>query len=107
MLRRKDFDHRQKAYYYNRCFEAIPYFNTVAQNVGKYRCQRGWTREELVLKLQLLGCNITSPILSHIETRRCIVTDIQIVFFSEVFSVSIRDLYPSMLAFSKKSQKST
>jgi transcriptional regulator with XRE-family HTH domain len=68
-------------------------FNIVGQNVAKLRHQRGWTQEELALKLRLLGCNVTSQILSHIEIRRCIVTDIQIVFFSEAFSVSIRDLF--------------
>jgi transcriptional regulator with XRE-family HTH domain len=76
--------------------ETTPYFNIVGQNISKFRRQRGWTREELALKLKLLGCNITPQILSHIETRRYIVTDMQIVFFSEVFSVSIRDLFSSI-----------
>ena len=68
--------------------------NVVAQNIAMFRRKRSWTQEELAIKLQFLGCNITRQILTYIETRRCIVTDAQIVFFSEVFSIPIKDLFP-------------
>jgi len=68
--------------------------NLVGQNVAKFRYQRNWTQEELVTKLQLLGCYMTRDILANIETQRRIVTDIQVRFFAEVFAVAEGDLYP-------------
>jgi transcriptional regulator with XRE-family HTH domain len=68
--------------------------NAIGQNVAKFRYQRNWTQEELVAKLQLLGCYMTRDILANIETQRRIVTDIQVRFFAEAFGVSMADLYP-------------
>ncbi|MGO9584689.1 MAG: helix-turn-helix domain-containing protein [Limisphaerales bacterium] len=68
--------------------------NVIGQNIAKFRHQRGWTRKELSAKLQLLGCNITPQILAEIETGCCVVTDAQIVFFSEVFGIPAEDLFP-------------
>ena len=68
--------------------------NLIGQNVAKFRYQRNWTQEELVAKLQLLGCYMTRDILANIETRRRIVTDVQVRFFAEVFGVAEGDLYP-------------
>jgi len=68
--------------------------NVVGRNVAKFRRQRGWTQEKLAARLQLLGCNITPQILANIETRRCLVTDCQIVFFSEVFRIPAEDFFP-------------
>lgn len=75
---------------------SIPELNLklVGQNIAKFRLQRGWTEDELVVKLQLPGCNITRQILVNIETGRCAATDAQIVFFSEVFRVPVEDLFP-------------
>jgi len=44
--------------------------NVVGSNVAKFRYQRGWTQDELVAKLQVLGCYMTVNILANIETRR-------------------------------------
>jgi transcriptional regulator with XRE-family HTH domain len=68
--------------------------NVIGQNVAKFRYQRNWTQEELVAKLQLLGCYMTRDILANIETQRRIVTDIQIRFFAEAFGISLVELFP-------------
>lgn len=68
--------------------------NAIGQNVAKFRYQRNWTQEELVAKLQLLGCYMTRDILANIETQRRIVTDIQVRFFAEAFGISMLELYP-------------
>jgi transcriptional regulator with XRE-family HTH domain len=68
--------------------------NVIGQNVAKFRYQRNWTQEELVAKLQLLGCYMTRDILANIETQRRIVTDVQVRFFAEAFGISITELYP-------------
>ena len=68
--------------------------NVVGQNVAKFRYQRGWTQDELVGKLQLIGCYMTRDILANIETQRSVVTDKQIEFFAEVFGVKESNLFP-------------
>jgi transcriptional regulator with XRE-family HTH domain len=68
--------------------------NVVGPNIAKFRYQRGWTQDELVGKLQLLGCYMTRDILASMETRRCPVSDKQIEFFAEVFGVAVADLFP-------------
>ena len=69
--------------------------NVIGQNVAKFRYQRNWTQDELVAKLQLLGCNMTRDILANIETQRRIVTDIQVRFFAEVFGIPLAELFPA------------
>jgi transcriptional regulator with XRE-family HTH domain len=70
--------------------------NVIGQNVAKFRYQRNWTQDELVAKLQLLGCYMTRDILANIETQRRIVTDVQVRFFAEVFQVSLAELFPPL-----------
>ena len=69
--------------------------NVIGQNVAKFRYQRGWTQDELVGKLQLLGCYMTRDILANIETQRSVVTDKQIEFFADVFGVEEGSLFPA------------
>lgn len=66
--------------------------NSVGRNVRKFRCARRWTREELAAKLNLIGCHITSQDIANVEAHHCVVTNAQIVFFSEIFCVPIKDL---------------
>ncbi len=61
--------------------------NIIKQKVKRLRCQNGWTQNELVAKLQLLGCPVTRDILANIETRHSSLTDKQIKYFAEVFGV--------------------
>lgn len=69
--------------------------NVIGPMVSKLRYQRGWRQDELVAKLQLLGCYMTRDILANIETRRSPVTDTQIEFFCAVFEVKVQELFPS------------
>ena len=68
--------------------------NVIGPNVAKYRYQRNWTQDDLVGKLQLVGCYMTRDMLANIETQRCPVTDKQIEFFAHVLGVEERDLFP-------------
>jgi transcriptional regulator with XRE-family HTH domain len=68
--------------------------NVVGQNVVKFRHQAGWTQDDLVAKIQLLGCHMTRDIIANIETRRSSVTDKQIVILAEVFCVEVGFLFP-------------
>jgi transcriptional regulator with XRE-family HTH domain len=68
--------------------------NVIGKTVAKLRYQRGWTQDELVGKLQLIGCYMTRDILANIETQRSVVTDKQIEFFAEIFCVKEGSLFP-------------
>jgi transcriptional regulator with XRE-family HTH domain len=68
--------------------------NVIGPTVSKLRYQRGWKQDDLVAKLQLVGCYMTRDIVANIETRRSPVTDIQIEFLCQVFSVKVQDLFP-------------
>jgi transcriptional regulator with XRE-family HTH domain len=68
--------------------------NVIGKNVAKFRYQQGWTQDELVGKLQLMGRYMTRDILANIETQRCVVTDKQIECFAEIFGVKEGDLFP-------------
>lgn len=74
--------------------------NVIGQNVAKYRYLRGWTQDQLVAKLQSLGCYMTRDILANIETKRCVATDKQIEYLAEVLEVQISQLFPEKRHFS-------
>ena len=76
--------------------------NVIGKNVAKFRFQRGWTQDELVGKLQLLGRYMTRDILANIETQRCVVNDKQIEYFAEIFGVKAGNLFPEKRRFSGK-----
>ena len=69
--------------------------NVIGPAVAKFRYRHGWTQDDLVAKLQILGCNMTRDILANIETRRSTATDTQTEFFAEVFGVEIKELFPA------------
>lgn len=73
--------------------------NVIGPNVAKYRYQRNWTQDDLVGRLQLLGCYMTRDILASIETQRCPATDKQIEFFAHVLGVKEGELFPGKRHF--------
>jgi len=68
--------------------------NVIGQSIVKFRYQHEWTQDELVGKLQLLGCYMTRDILANIETQRGPATDKQLEFFAQVFGIKEGDLFP-------------
>ena len=69
--------------------------NVIGRTVARLRYQRGWSQDELVTQLQLLGnINMTRDILANIETLRSPADSKQIEFFAEVFHVREQDLFP-------------
>lgn len=53
--------------------------------ISRLRRKRKWEQDLLVVKLQVLGCNITREHLNSVETGRFSLNDIQIEFCCEVF----------------------
>ena len=74
--------------------------NVIGRTVARLRYQRGWSQDELVTQLQLLGnINMTRDILANIETLRSPADSKQIEFFAEVFRVREQDLFPKQRHF--------
>ena len=74
--------------------------NVIGRNVARLRYQRGWSQDELVTQLQLLGnINMTRDILANIETLRSPADSKQIEFFAEVFQIREQDLFPRQRHF--------
>ncbi|MCG3148915.1 MAG: hypothetical protein PCFJNLEI_02367 [Verrucomicrobiae bacterium] len=68
--------------------------NLIGRNVSRERYQRGWSQEELVTKVTLLGCYMTRDILASIETLRCVASDKHVAIFAAVFDMPIEKLFP-------------
>jgi hypothetical protein len=66
--------------------------NRIGRKVMKFRRSRGWSHGGLVVRLRLLGCEMTPQILQEIESHHRAVTDAEVVFLSEAFGVSVKDL---------------
>jgi transcriptional regulator with XRE-family HTH domain len=74
--------------------------NVIGRNVARLRYQRGWSQDELVTQLQLLGnINMTRDILASIETLRSPADSKQIEFFAEVFRIQEQALFPKQRHF--------
>lgn len=74
--------------------------NVIGRNVAFLRNQRGWSQNDLVTQLHLLGdINMTREKIANIETLRCIADSKQIEFFAEVFGVKEQDLFPQKRHF--------
>lgn len=77
--------------------------NVIGRRVAHLRNQHGWSQNDLVTELHLLGCvNMTREILANIETLRSPATCKQIEFFAEVFGVPVQDLFPKKPHFADK-----
>lgn len=74
--------------------------NVIGPNVAKFRYRHGWTQDQLVARLNVLGCYMTKCILANIETRRCPATDKQIEYFAFIFGVTPPELFPKEPHFS-------
>jgi len=74
--------------------------NVIGRNVAFLRNQRGWSQNDLVTQLHLLGdINMTREKIANIETLRCIADSKQIEFFAEVFGIKEQDLFPKKRHF--------
>ncbi len=68
--------------------------NVIGRKVAWLRNQRGWSQNDLVTQLHLLGdINLTRVKIANIETLRSAVDNKQIEFLAEVFGIREQDIF--------------
>lgn len=66
--------------------------NLIARRLRHLRKERGLSQEELAAQLQLLGVDISQPLISKIEQNRRFVKDYELTCICQVLQVSLQDL---------------
>ena len=66
--------------------------NLIAKRLRQLRKERSLSQEKLAAQLQLLGVDISQPLISKIEQNQRFVKDYELVCLCQVLQVSERDL---------------
>lgn len=66
--------------------------NASGRKIKELREAAGLSQEQLAAKVQLVGLNLNQKAISRIETGDRVVPDFELLFFSEVFDVSVEAL---------------
>lgn len=61
--------------------------NIISHNLRKYRNARNLSQEELAAQMQLLGVDISQPLISKIERNERFVKDYELVCFCKIFEI--------------------
>ena len=67
--------------------------NLIGRNVARLRYQQELTPNMLVARAQVLGCDITQPVLSNIELQKYVATDKHVFFLAKALKVEIAELF--------------
>lgn len=81
----------------------MKHFNVVGPQVRRLRSSKGWSQNDLSIKLQILGMeNATRVKVAKIESRLVWIADEDLIYFSRVLGVSIEELYPDFIRSAKR-----
>lgn len=79
------------------------HFNVVGPQVRRLRSGKGWSQNDLAIKLQILGmAYATRAKISKIESRLVWIADEDLIFLSRALGVSTEDLYPDFIRGAKR-----
>lgn len=76
--------------------------NVIGPEVRRLRSRRNWSQNDLAIKLQLLGADVTRVKVSKIEARLVWVSDDDLIFLSRALGVGVEDLYPDYIRCAKQ-----
>lgn len=83
--------------------EQHPHFNVVGPQVRRLRCGKGWSQNDLAIKLQILGMeNASRCKIAKIETRRVWIADDDLIYIARALGVGIEELYPDFIRCAKR-----
>ena len=66
--------------------------NISGKNIAKFRKELNISQRELADRLQLTGLDIDKNAIQRIESGKRFVTDVELVYFSEVLDKTLNDL---------------
>ncbi len=66
--------------------------NICGKTIARYRTERKWSQRELADKMQLVGIDIDKNAIQRIECGKRFVTDIEILAFAKVFTITLDTL---------------
>lgn len=66
--------------------------NVCGVRIRKIRQERGYSQNDLAIKLQLADMNLTQKAISRIETGDRVVPDYELKYFAAVLDVSVTEL---------------
>ena len=72
--------------------------NIISEKLRDLRKKRGLSQEELAAQMQLLGVDISQPLISKIEQNKRFVKDYELVSLCKVLNVTERDLLSDFYA---------
>ena len=72
--------------------------NIISQKLRTLRKERGLSQEDLAAQMQLLGVDISQPLISKIEQNKRFVKDYEFVCLCKILNVSERELLADFYA---------
>lgn len=75
--------------------------NVVGGQVKKLRLKQRLSQQQLAVKMQLQGWNISRDSLASLELLRRRVPDCELMFLSKALGVNITDLFPKSISLKK------
>ena len=78
-------------------------FNLIGPQIRRLRNAMGWSQDLLATKLQIIGMeHATRKKVCKIESREVWVSDDDMLFFSRVLRVELKDLFPPRIFGAKR-----
>ena len=71
--------------------------NVVGQQVRKFRERKGWTQNQVAVKLQLLGWDTSRESVTRLENQSRRLTDLELFIVAKILGVKADDLFPRAL----------
>jgi len=69
----------------------------IGPQVRTFRTHKGWTQDQLAVKLQLLGWDTSRESVTRLENQDRRVTDLELFVVARVLGVKADDLFPRNL----------
>ena len=66
----------------------------IGRVICKLRYRHGWTQDQLAVKMQVNGCDVSRDVVANIESARTEPTYQQIKFFARIFKVPVSTFFP-------------
>ena len=76
--------------------------NVIGPQVRRLRNARGWSQNQLAIKLQLEGLDVSRCHIGKIESRLIHVADEELLYLASVLRVDVKELYPERIRCSSQ-----